>query len=245
MDGELSERDERILNEHLARCPECASAHASAGKLREVMAAWADDEPSDWLAQSFAYKLQDEMARAVKPARRPARLIGTAVAGLATALVAFGIILHSQLVPDQTVAPKPQPGIETAAPDGAPPDVAVPPETARPEPPSITAPPKPKPPVTAVRTPVRPKVYQRARTASPRPRTAVLASRGADQSDAEIKRKVMRHIMLASAAEGDAESAVADRISSAELAMNGSIEELRGVLRKAVDVLAVTDAPAR
>lgn len=241
MDGELSERDERILNEHLARCADCASEQATAGNLREVMAAWADDEPSDWLAQSFAYKLQDEMARAAEPVRRPARLIGTAVAGAAVALLAFGVIMHSQLLPDQPVAPKPQPRVETSAPDRTSPGVAVAPEATQPEPPSVTAPPKPKLPVIVARTPVKPRVYQRARTVSPRPRTPVLASRGADQSDADIKRKVMRHIMLASAAEGDAESAVADRLARADMAMNGSIEEVRGVLRKAVDVLAVND----
>ncbi len=240
MDGELSERDERILNEHLARCADCAAEQATAGNLREVMAAWADDEPSDWLAQSFAYKLQDEMARDAEPVRRPARLIGTAVAGAAVALLAFGVIMHSQLLPDQPVAPKPQPRVETSAPDRTSPD-AVAPQPARPEKPVISAPARPKPRAVAVRTPVKPRVYQRARTVSPRPRTPVLASRGADQSDAEIKRKVMRHIMLASAAEGDAESAVADRLARADMAMNGSIEEVRGVLRKAVDVLAVND----
>ncbi|MBP6963919.1 MAG: zf-HC2 domain-containing protein [Armatimonadetes bacterium] len=236
LDGELSEREQRILEEHLARCADCAAERTSSANLRDVMAAWADDEPSDWLAQSFAYKLQDEMARAGKPVRRPVRAIGAAVAGLATALVAFGIIMHSQLVPDQTVAPKPHPRIETAAPDSAPSDVTASSEAATPDTPSITTPPKPK------RASVKPKVYRQARTTSPRQRAPVLASRGADQSDAEIKRKVMRHIMLASATEGDAESAVADRISRADMAMNGSIEELRGVLRKAVDVLATSDA---
>ena len=49
---------------------------------------------------------------------------------------------------------------------------------------------------------------------------------------------VLRNVMLASRTEGNAESAIADDIAHADLAMNESVEEVRGVIRKAVDVLA-------
>jgi hypothetical protein len=49
---------------------------------------------------------------------------------------------------------------------------------------------------------------------------------------------VMRNIMLASHTEGNAESAIAGHIARADLSMNRSVEEVRGVIRKAVDVLA-------
>ena len=122
MDGELNQREERRLRMHVRKCAECAREQAEVSNLRDVMAVWTDEEPSAWLAESFAYRLQDEMAR--KPRRRGRRqrkVFGTALAGMATALLAFGILLHSQIVPQVTVPSKPpavsrQSGPETARP---------------------------------------------------------------------------------------------------------------------------------
>ncbi len=272
VDGELSQREQRRLQEHVCRCAECATEQAQVSNLRDVMAVWADEEPSDWLAQNFACRLEDEMAR--KPARRirnRRRIFGTAVAGFATALLAFGFIMHSQFVPQQPVPPpagNAQPANPVEQPSGDD-RIVVNPTTDQPDKPVVVAVPRtttPAHPVT-VRPPKRtvtgPRITQPDRTptadttrANPGPaplssRIAAagltrntrptLSGRGSTGKDAEVKRMVLHNIMLASNTEGNTQSAVTDRIAHADLAMNKSVEEVRGVLRKAVDVLARAD----
>lgn len=276
MDGELTQREERELRRHVRACAECAREQAEVSNLRDVMAVWTDEEPSAWLAQNFAYRLQDEMVR--KPARRTSRqrrVFGTAAAGLATALLAFGIILHSQMVPQVPVPSEPttvvqqdEPaasGNRVAASEKPKLDRPVPPPTAgirQPATPQTTPgvvrqqTPRAVPPQTAGRTPAP----DRTRSATPAvvktgpapltgrvataPRTNLVRTRpepidrGSTGRDAEVKRMVLRNIALASRAEGNAESTVAGQLARADMTMNQSVEEVRGVIRKAVDVLA-------
>lgn len=260
MDGELSQREERRLREHVCRCAECAREQAQVSNLRDVMAVWADEDPSEWLAQNFACRLEDEFAR--KPARRvykQRRVLGTALAGFATALLAFGILLHNQLAPVQPIPPAPAGNVQSAHDDGA---VAVKPNISQPDKPVVTVPSAKTPARTnTVRPPKHtvagpsvpppnvaptvdanpgptPPVGRVATTGSTRNSRPNLADRGSTGRDAEVKRMVMRNVMLASHTEGNAESAIADHIVHADLAMNRSVEEVRGVIRKAVDVLA-------
>jgi len=278
VDGELSQREERDLRRHLRKCSECAREHAEVSNLRDVMAVWTDEEPSDWLAQNFAYRLRDEMER--KPARRarkPRRVFGTAVAGFATALLAFGVIMHSQLAPQDAVPTKP-PTVTQQAEPSVPPkktDNAEPakPDAARTERPVVADPRlaapradagmarapvktsvRTKPPTRTVAPPTRVRtVGTTATTSEPGPlggRIAAantsgstrtrpdLGARGATGREAEVKRMVMRSIMRASRAEGNSESELSNQLAKADLSMSESVEEVRGVLRKAVDVLA-------
>ena len=64
------------------------------------------------------------------------------------------------------------------------------------------------------------------------------SARGSTSRDAEIKRMVLRSIALASNTEGNAGSDVTGQLVHADMAMNESVEEVRGVIRKAVDDLA-------
>jgi len=93
--------------------------------------------------------------------------------------------------------------------------------------PTVDANPGPAPPAGRV-----------AATGSTRNTKPNLSDRGATGRNAEVKRMVMRNVMLASHTEGNAESTIADHVARADLSMNRSVEEVRGVIRKAVDVLA-------
>jgi len=266
MDGELSQREERRLREHVCRCAECAGEQAQVSNLRDVMAVWADEDPSEWLAQNFACRLEDELAR--KPARRvykQRRVLGTALAGFATALLAFGILLHSQLAPVQPVPPAGN--VQSANPAGQPtgddgaaamtpnatsqpgksvltvPPARTPAHTGTAHPPKHTVAgpsvpgPSPAPTVDANPGPAPP-AGRVAATGSTRNTRPILSDRGSTGRDAEVKRMVMRNVMLASHTEGNAESTITDHVARADLSMNRSVEEVRGVIRKAVDVLA-------
>lgn len=279
MDGELSQREERVLQRHVHRCAECAREQAEVSNLRDVMSAWTDEEPSEWLAESFAYKLNDEMERrTARPARRSRRVFGTALAGFATALLAFGIIMHSQLLPPETnLHEKPtveatQPAdpsrspdsdsgatsVETATPDSGPSGgpVAVGPRNAEPmhnrnivrtpggttyvRPRPAPAPPSYSPPATSdgPGPPPGRAVTTASDNGGSRTRTTDLASRGTASRDAEIRRMVLRKLALASSAENNTESTVAVQLAKADLTMNESVEEVRGIIRKAADNLA-------
>ena len=269
MDGELSPREERELRRHVRRCAECAGEQAQVANLRDVMTVWSDEEPSEWLAERFAYKLRDEMER--KPvrrrSRRPRRAFGAALAGFATALLAFGIILHSQLLaPEMSVPEKPETGVtRPIAQNPEPPATTIVPEpnsgrsteqnTVAPRPPAPkpntvvrepqrtpTVRPGPRPtPTPAVNT--GPRALPRAAVADTgsRTRSADLASRGSESRDAEIKRMILRKLAMANSAENNTESTVAAQLAKADLTMNESVEEVRGLLRRAADNLARSD----
>lgn len=275
VDGELSPREERDLRRHIRRCAECAGEQAQVSNLRDVMAVWMDEEPSEWLAESFAYKLRDEMER--KPvrrrSRRPRRAFGAALAGFATALLAFGIIMHSQLLaPEMSVPEKPETGVtrpavqnpEPPASDQGPSTAIVPePDSGRSTEQNTVAPRPPAPkPNTVVREPQRtptvrpgprptptpavntgPRALPRAAVADTgsRTRSADLASRGSESRDAEIKRMILRKLAMANSAENNTESTVAAQLAKADLTMNESVEEVRGLLRRAADNLARSD----
>ena len=80
MDGELSKREAVALERHLSACEACARDEAQFAEVREVMGLWADEEPSAWLAESFAYKLGD-LKREPRRLRPRRWALGTATAG--------------------------------------------------------------------------------------------------------------------------------------------------------------------
>ncbi len=121
LDGELSSGEELALTRHLAKCAACTQEKAELSSLRGTMSLWADEEPSEWLAQSFSYKLKDIMnegkVQAPKPVRRRWSIFGPATAGVVTAMLLVVIALHNQQQPLKTpeipvkapVASNPQP----------------------------------------------------------------------------------------------------------------------------------------
>jgi anti-sigma factor RsiW len=121
LDGELTPTEEMALTRHLAKCAECAQEKAELSSLRGGMSLWADEEPSEWLAQSFSYKLKELMEEGQTETPRPVRrrwgVFGPATAGLATALLLGVMLLHNQQQP--TISPEPTvkpPAIATSHP---------------------------------------------------------------------------------------------------------------------------------
>lgn len=98
VDGELSEREHAILDKHLASCESCRAQQIGFTELREALALWPDEEPSPWLVENFAYKLaQQKEAEVQQPRSRRRWMFGTAVAGVATALLLGGFFLTHRL----------------------------------------------------------------------------------------------------------------------------------------------------
>lgn len=249
IDGGLSRREESAVERHLSRCAACAREKAELTHLQDAMALWADEEPSAWLAENFAHRMKAQQEKRQPAAvRRPRWLVGTAAAGLATALLAFAILVTYQLQappvqPTKTTLETPaatQPAAEMAkppttqpavkpAPDASP-SVARPDgdkgtwtrltggENARPRPPVVSRPPR-----------------------SPKRGTGSLISRGTP-APAEAERIVLKNIAAAGFANERATHAVTDELGEAELAVNESIERVRGTLRRAVDVLMASYA---
>lgn len=100
LDGELTPGEELALTRHLAKCTECMQEKAELSALRGEMSLWADEEPSEWLAQSFSFKLKEIMsedqAKAPKPVRWRWNVFGPATAGVVTAALLGIMLLHNQ-----------------------------------------------------------------------------------------------------------------------------------------------------
>lgn len=96
LDGELSSRERSALDRHLASCVSCSQEMKSLARVREIMSCWADEEPSSWLAANFAEKLA--RLQHEKTVSKPSRLSGwvfrTAFAGTAVMLILVGFFMH-------------------------------------------------------------------------------------------------------------------------------------------------------
>lgn len=96
LDGELSLRERSALDRHLASCASCAQEVEKLARVREIMSGWADEEPSPWLAANFAERLArfQQEKTASKSGRLSRWVFGTAVTGAAVTLVLVGFFVH-------------------------------------------------------------------------------------------------------------------------------------------------------
>jgi len=234
MDGELSQRETLAVERHVGACLTCAREHAELSVLREAMAAWADEEPSPWLAMNFAHKLQGLGRAAAGPRMRPAwrRLAGAA--GLAVAAIVAIVLLQSRVQPPErgeiaktpVIATQPEtPVSETSG--------ILKQEVEKPE---IVQPPKKQ----VVRPlPYRPRpVYvahefgEAPPTGSEHPRGEVILAGSAAPPSGEPNLTAMPQLSIAEAAQG----AVTIKVTR-ELTTNESIERVRGNLQRMADLL--------
>lgn len=211
LDGELLRRQQAALERHISSCEACAGERASLSALRDTMALWADEAPSEWLAEAFARKLRQLQEQPIR-VRRSRWVLGTASAGLATVMIALVFLLHSQIQPP--------------APINAPEHVAVVNQPVeQPASPKIVIKPVPVVEKSPASKPVH--VAKPIVTIHVRPTRRV-----------EPASRSTTPVVMASVARGDATSPVTDNLGEAGLAMNGSIERVRGTLRKAADLMA-------
>lgn len=259
LDGELSAREQAALERHLSSCADCSMTKAGLASVSAAMSEWSDEEPSEWLAESFAYKLGKltEEKTAVAPRRW---VWGTATAGLATVLVAVMLIVHSRVEPPVPVAESPvQQSVQE-------------PRSMNPDTDGDSPRPNATPPVAAARpiqTPSRvragdsvqsrpvarqpivrhaaPRKNVVASAAASRPVVApngrdTMASRSMGVSEAE--RLIMQKMALTRTAENGVAVQVEDNLGETGLAVNETIERVRGTLQKAVDLMVVAEMPS-
>lgn len=257
IDGETSGQEDLALKRHLAECAACAEFSSEIAGVHQRMALWEDEEPSPWLAQSFSYKLADLRREPSSPAprRRAGWVWGAASAGLATAVIAFGLIMQSRIVP-------PTPTIVHVPPTV--PMVAAQPV---PEPVGKAVPVKPvyAAPMTRVRIAMMPgrtwshRHYRRpvsfgsswkrlpsgsyavaSNVTSPPDVPMVSMANGISSRDGEhLKRASLGiEMALARAAGEDPAGRVAQKLADAHLLVNERYERVCGTLQKAADLLA-------
>ena len=262
-DGELSQGEQSALERHISSCSACAQEMREITELRRDMALWADETPSEWLAQNFSHKLRELADEGCVPVRQKARLrwgvLGPATAVFATAMLLIVIVLHNQVPPPVTrEAAKSHPSPTQKAENGA----LSNPQAMHDEASRLGWVPSEdeqlvveKPAVKHNRG-VRPGYHMPARTRvavrpardtnvqpetpdvagpSPQPGYADLSSRGGypqpEPEDAIAGGTNSGVAPIAGAAE------VKDNLGEAGLAMNETVERLRGTLQQAVDLL--------
>lgn len=266
LDGELSRGEELALERHLSGCAECAQEQADLAALRSTMPLWADEEPSEWLAQNFAHKLrqlqEESTARPSGRRRLQWSVLGPTAAGLAAALLVIGLLVRSQIqppVPQRAPAPPtmaksqepqttaPQPADEVAEPS---------PSLARTEPKSAAPLERqPTPGPTAAR-PVKPAGGEKRGERPVRSTTPSSAWHAARPSEPVYDREdsappapeaeaviVVERGMAGGVAPTAIANMITENLGEAGLAMNETAERVRGNLQRTVDLL-VSEPPA-
>ncbi|MCL6520364.1 MAG: zf-HC2 domain-containing protein [Armatimonadetes bacterium] len=244
IDGELSEREKRLLEQHFAECPACREEHTTLVALRKTMALWEDKEPSPWLAENFAHKLERFMAGQECPAtRKPHWAIGVATAGLVATLLAFGFFLTSRPEPpsEPLSHPDKRPAIVQATKTPAKPETA---NSLKGQNHAATK----SHPVQATVLNTRegkqhkPKVAQTIiAKRSPHPTLAEgLQSKAADKIAEEkpSEAEILHSIVAAQKSHEEASVVVASNLGVTGMTMNETLEILRGTLQKTADILA-------
>jgi hypothetical protein len=247
IDNELSQRDQLALERHLSVCEECAQLKTELCALSQTMSLWADEEPSQWLAQSFSIKLEEMQAKV--STRRPLLgrtqrwALGSAAAGFAVMLiVAAGLLLqnHAAIPTMQAKAPAVSRNLPPSNPKSEPTHVkavaeAVPATVVR------------KP--TAIAKDVATVQKHRYVAAKNHRRNALKialhkSDNHAQQANPALAAEslIITKMAFAKAAQGKATLTVADNLGEASLAMNSTLERVRGTLQKAADLL-VTQTP--
>lgn len=240
IDGELSEREKRLLEQHFAECSACREEHTTLVALRETMALWEDEEPSPWLAENFAYKLEKFLAEQERPAtHKPRWAVGAATAGLVATLLAFGFFLTNR--PEPPSLPNKRPAIVQAT------KTPTKLETANSVKGQNHTATKSRP-VQATAQNTREGKHHKPKVAqtfiakrSPHPTLAEgLQNKTADKiveenpSEAEI----LHSIVAAQKSHEEASVVVASNLGVTGMTMNETLEILRGTLQKTADILA-------
>lgn len=257
LDGELSRREQAALERHIAACAECAREKSEFASLRDAMALLKDEEPSPWLAENFGNRFRQWQQEKLAAKPGPRRWVfGTAATAAATVLVLAGFMLHGFLIQPP---PRPQPvPAQVVKPNAA----ADMPDT---QPQEETAPITESGPLVGETSGTGPEPQGTQVTASGGSSTAPprrfsgtrmsdrrtgrtdfrrgdIATRDTDRDDKVEQTVAVR--MAAAGAVGDLVTGpVADNIGEAGLAMNETVERVRGTLQKAVDLMAAEYTP--
>jgi hypothetical protein len=260
-DGELSESERIAVESHVSSCASCAREKARLSAVTSVMRKWEDAEPSPWLAQSFAYRLCEAGNESqVVRSKQSAWLIGSAAGGLITAALAFLLMFNSQFTPrntldtsrvsDQSVTAPPAavtPSQDTQVAESQ----AMVEAPAAPE--AVMNSVQPEKPATARHRRVRafsvPRV-RHSRTIKPVAARLVFhyrltsqvsrgLSNGEERAQERAKELIIEKLMkMAKTPKGDAGTVVVGNLDAAGAAIDGTLERVRGALRKAADVLS-------
>lgn len=236
IDGELSPNEELALGKHVTSCAGCAKDKAEFVRLSETMPLWAEEETSPWLAEKFSCKLAElQEAGSVRPPQRRYRwgTLSAATAGLAAAVLAIGLLIHSSVPPanESPMQAKVKPPTKIVQPVQQPDsaaDTLVADNAVKPPPPVVrntggrrnlglrhvatASKDRPKPLVNAAPAPTPP--------SAPEPASVNLAYADSTRAAAMV-----------------ASSTISENLGEASLAMNDTIERVRGNLQKSVDLI--------
>ena len=228
VDGELTQSEELALEQHVTSCAGCAKDKAEFAGLSGAMPLWADAEPSPWLAEKFAYKLAE--LREAGTERAPGKrlrwgTLSAATAGVAAAVLVIGLLIHGNVPPapmqatikspTKVVQPATQPADNTLVAENNP--VKPPAAPAIEHGGQKTA--------LYYATPVHHPKSQ------PPVNVAVLPTPRAPEPAADYNRASAEAVTAA------AKSMVSENLGEASLAMNDTIERVRGNLQKSVDLM--------
>lgn len=247
LDGELSLRQQLVLDRHIETCAECARDKAEFAGLRDVMSAWPDENPSEWLAANFSHKLEQfQQEKQASRSRRPRWAFGMVATGAATVLVIAGFMLHAAFFnPAAPVAPNMvavRPPTTNAVPAHKPVNGA---KTV----------PAPKPvlnkPVTVAKTAAQPIIRNTRAVRITKPvmiadsglksnRAGHIGNRTSLTDNKKVNTEQVGEIRVAMTMATDvtAVSKIANHLGEADIAMNESVERVRGTLQRAVDLTA-------
>lgn len=226
IDGELTASEEFALDQHVSSCAECARDKAQFARLGELMPLWADAEPSPWLAEKFSYKLAK--LQECGPERVPKRRVrwGTlsaATAGLAAAVLMIGLLIHSN-VPQAPMQVK-----------GQPPTKAIQPRLETTRMTGNLSVPEPIPTQRIRHRGIKSMVRHIPRANRPQPEASIAAmpSRPSEPMAAATRDYPLPEGAIAMVAR----STISENLGEASLAMNDTIERVRGNLQKSVDLM--------
>lgn len=254
-DGELSQTERVELERHVSRCDECAKERASIVQLSAALHGWTDEVPSEWLAQSFKFRLADLQTEKRPSPRRSIWGWSAGISAAAAAIVLAGVLFHSPTKHVAVIAQVPHAQVQTQKPQA----------TAKPEVKISVLPSKPikhlKATVVA-EADTNPAGYDAsarvdsAESAAPKQRhhhtkftTVAQAAAAKDKVSIEPVRKrkakksdaehiVVGKLIAARNAGDDTAEMVAKKIGGAGDEMNKTVERVRGTLRRVSFVLA-------
>lgn len=226
IDGELTASEKFALDQHVSSCAECARDKAQFARLGEVMPFWADAEPSPWLAEKFSYKLAERQecgAERVPKRRVRWGTLSAATAGFAAAILMIGLLIHSN-VPQAPMQAKVQPQTKAIQPRL---------ETKRMT--GNLSVPEPIPTQRIRHRGTKPVVRHIPRANHPQPEASVAAM--PTPPSAPMAATTRDYPLPGGAVTILAKSTFSENLGEASLAMNDTIERVRGNLQKSVDLM--------
>ena len=227
IDGELTPSEELVLEQHVSSCAMCAKDKAEFMRVSEVMPLWADAEPSPWLAEKFACKLAELQGyRTERMPRKGFRwgIASAATAGFAAAVLVIGLLIHSNVpqAPMQAKVTPPTTKVIAPAPNPEPKTLVADNNTVTPPVPVTTTPRHVKTPALHYTAPVH----------RPQPETniAAIPPTPTPSSEGGVSGPTVAMAVVA-------KSVITENLGEASLAMNDTIERVRGNLQKSVDLM--------